>query len=168
MIVVSDSGPIIHLSMIGRTELIHHLFGQVLVPGAVYREVVEAGAGLPGSSELPAASWAIVAEPNPSTRLAKLLEGDLDPGEIAAILLALEREAGHLLVDDLAARQAATRLGLSVIGTLGILLAAKKRGLVDAVGPLVHALKQQGFWISSSLEAAVLRGAGEVAATTRE
>lgn len=166
MIVVSDSGPIIHLSMIGRTELIHHLFGEVLLPGAVYREVVEAGAGLPGSLELQGASWATVAEPTPSTRLAKLLESDLDPGEVAAILLALERDAGLILVDDLAARQAAVRLGLSVIGTLGILLAARKRGLVDAIEPLVRGLKHQGFWISSSLEAAVLRSAGEAKTTS--
>lgn len=166
MIVVSDSGPIIHLGMIGRTELIHDLFGDILLPGAVYREVVEVGAGLPGSLELQAASWAVVAEPTQQTQLAKVLESDLDPGEIAVILLAVERQAGLVLVDDLAARQAAVRLGLSVIGTLGILLAAKKRGLVDAIEPLLQALKHQGFWIAASLEASVLRSAGE--ATARE
>src|SRR5262245_20113537 len=112
--------------MIGRTETLHDLFGEILVPGAVYREVVEMGAGLPGSLELKAARWAIVTEPTEQMPLSKLLKGELDPGEVAAIVLALERSAGLLLMDDLAARQAAVRLGLSVIGTIGILLAAKK------------------------------------------
>jgi predicted nucleic acid-binding protein len=162
VIVVSDSGPIIHLGMIGRMGLIHDLFGEILIPGAVYREVVEVGAGLPGSLELQAASWATVVEPTRGTPVSKLLESELDPGEVAALILALERHAELLLVDDLAARQAATRLGLSVIGTVGILLAAKKRNRVDAIEPLLQALKHQGFWISSSLEESILRSAGEV------
>ena len=87
MIVVADSGPIIHLSLIGRLVLIHDLFGDTLLPGTVYREVVEIDAGLPGSLELQAASWATVAEPDQPTPISKLLESDLDPGEIAATSL---------------------------------------------------------------------------------
>ncbi len=48
MIVVSDSGPIIHLSMVGMVSLLPDLFGEILVPSVVFREVVEVGAGLPG------------------------------------------------------------------------------------------------------------------------
>ena len=57
MIVVSDAGPIIHLSLIGRIDLLPILYGRVLIPDLVYREVVQAGEGLPGSSELRDAEW---------------------------------------------------------------------------------------------------------------
>jgi uncharacterized protein len=163
VIVVSDSGPIINLALLGRIELLPELFGEVLVPGVVFREVVEAGAGLPGAAELKAATWATVEDPAGPTAISRVLASELHAGEAAAILPALERGAERLLVDDLAARRAASRLGLSITGTIGILLAAKQKGLVGAVRPLLQALKQRGFWVSQALETAVLRDAGEEA-----
>ena len=56
MIVIADSGPIIHLSMVGQLELLPRFYGEICIPRIVYREVVEDGAGLPGSAELRAAA----------------------------------------------------------------------------------------------------------------
>src|SRR5438876_11601349 len=111
MTVVSNSGPIIHLSMGGQIELIPHLFGEVLVPRAVYREVVEHGAGLPGSEELRQATWVRVVDVDPEGVSCFAAE-HLDPGEAAALALAVKERADRLLVDDRQARLVAGHEGI--------------------------------------------------------
>jgi len=115
MIVVSDSGPIIHLSMAGRFDLLHALFSEVQIPAMVFEEVAETGEGLPGAAELKAAGWikiSYVDSIQPAFRLAD----ELDAGEREAIALALEVKANHLLVDDLSARRVAQLLSIPVPG----------------------------------------------------
>jgi uncharacterized protein len=90
-----------------------------------------------------------------------LLLADLDPGEAAAVALAAARKAERLLVDDRAARRVAAQLGIPVIGTLGILVAARRRGLVEQLAPILSKLRVGGFWMSAELEAAVLDEVGE-------
>lgn len=86
--------------------------------------------------------------------------GDLQLVRQAALL----RRGGDLvLVDDLKWRQAARRLGLSVKGTLGVLVDAKRSGLFDAVGPLLRSLQESGFRISPEVSVEVLLTAGESA-----
>lgn len=160
MTVVSNSGPIIHLSMGRQIGLLPHLFGEVLVPRTVYREVVEDGAGLPGSTELRTATWARVVEVDLAS-LARLAREHLDPGETAAIALSVQERAERLLVDDREARDVAARLGLPVIGTLGILLAGLRVGALERIAPVLAHMKQRGFWMSPQLERDVLRQAGE-------
>jgi uncharacterized protein len=150
--------------MIGWVQLVPELFEQVLVPRPVWREVVEQGAGLPGSSELAAADWAsVVDEPEDDEMLAVMLT-DLDRGEAAATALAVACRAERLLVDDRAARRVAVQLGVPVIGTLGILLAARRRGSVERLAPLLSALRANGFWMSLQLETSVLEDVGETRA----
>jgi hypothetical protein len=160
MTVVSNSGPLIHLSMGGQIDLIPHLFGEVLVPRTVYREVVEDGAGLPGCEELRGATWARVVEVDPAS-LARFAREHLDPGEAAALALAVERHAQRLLVDDRQAREVAGRHDIPVIGTLGILLAARRRDAIQRIAPVLEEMKRQGFWLSPALERDILRQAGE-------
>ena len=123
-IVVSDSSPLIHLSQIGRLSLLRELFGGLLIPPAVYREVVVEGRGRPGSREVKEASWIDVVEVR-NEHLKRILQLLLDEGEAEAIVLALETSASLVLLDGLEARLQAKRLGLRVTGTLGILLRAK-------------------------------------------
>lgn len=160
MTVVSNSGPLIHLSMGGQVDLIPHLFGEVLVPRTVYREVVVNGAGLPGSTELRLATWARVVEVDQAS-IAPFAAEHLDPGEAAAIALSVQQRARRLLVDDRQARNVAGRLGIPVIGTLGILLAALRGGAIQRIAPVLEQMKQQGFWLSPQLELDILRQAGE-------
>ncbi len=150
-VVVADSGPIIHLSMVRRVDLLPELFSRIVVPRPVWVEVVEDGAGLPGSSELATADWAQVVEAPDGSAITALLVGELDAGEIAAIAVAKAMDAERLLVDDRAARRAAVRLGLPVIGTLGILLAGRRLHLVDRLAPVLAELRAEGFWMSAAL-----------------
>lgn len=161
MIVVADAGPIIHLSLIGRIDLLPALYGRILVPELVYQEVVGQGTDLPGSAELDRAAWADRVDADTDSDLFGVLRAHLDPGESAAICVAVERGADLILSDDRPARLAATRLGIEVKGTLGILVEAKRRGRVEKIAPALAALKRGGTWLSDGLVERILADVGE-------
>jgi len=93
--------------------------------------------------------------------LKRILQLLLDEGEAEAIALALEANASLLLLDDREARLQAKRLGLRVTGTLGILLRARKLGLIEGLREELNKLRETGFRISKSLEEEILKAAGE-------
>jgi predicted nucleic acid-binding protein len=87
----------------------------------------------------------------------------LDPGEIAALALALDRNILDVLIDEKAARAAAIALGLRVSGLLGVLIEGKRRGLIKSIGPLLHRLSNDAkFWIDPRLRQRILRIVGEL------
>jgi predicted nucleic acid-binding protein len=94
-------------------------------------------------------------------RPAVVVRRTLGAGETEALALALEVRPDRLILDDLAARRIADRLRLPIIGTLGILLAAKRRGLVAAIRPLLDRFVIESFFISAELLQALLASAGE-------
>jgi uncharacterized protein len=159
LIVVSDSSPLIGLASIGHLELLRLLFGRVLIPEAVHREVTE-DTGRPGAREVVAADWIevrqIVDRP-----LAEQFRTRLGLGEREAIVLGLETNADFVLVDDRPARAAAVQLGLDVLGVAGVVLRAKSEGHVSAVRPLLDGLRRHGLRLHDDIYEAVLRAAGE-------
>jgi hypothetical protein len=158
--VVADAGPLIILSAIGRIDLLGDLYGSVLVPEAVFAEVTGAGLHRPGSAELAAASWAVRTQVEPPPDL--LLGRDLGGGESEAITLAFRRDARLLLLDDRRARQVAElAYGLRVKGAPGILVEAKKRGLIKSVGPLLEQMRARGYFLAQPVVDRALREAGE-------
>jgi uncharacterized protein len=132
MAVVSDSSPLIALGRIGQLSLIRRLAGPIVVPPAVAHEVY--GADAPPD-------WIHVQSLGSSVAVG----ASLGRGEQEAIVLALELGARWILLDDLPARRSAARLGLRVVGTVGVLLAAKRSGLVDEIRPLLDALDAAEF-----------------------
>lgn len=159
MTVVTNAGPLIALARIGRLDLLPALYGQVVIPPAVYREVTQ-DAGLPGYQDLIEATWLKVREVHDQAGVQRLLFW-LDPGENEAILLA--QEAGlTLLIDERRGRTIAQALGLDKTGTVGVLLAAKAEGQISAITPLLHALLAAGVRLSPRLYQEVQRLAGEV------
>ena len=159
--VVSNSSPLIHLSRIGRLYLLQELFNEVIIPCAVYKEVVEEGMGQPGALEVKNAPW-IKVLPIKNKSMKTLLMTFLDEGEAEAIILALETGAELLLIDEREGRQHAKKLGLRVAGTVGILLKAKRIGLISSVKNDIEKLKDAGFRISKDVENEILRRAGEL------
>lgn len=161
MTVVSNSSPIINLARIGKLELLRQLYGVVLIPDAVYQEVVAGGAGRPGAAEVLSQTW-VHRQVVGNVALVALLRANLDEGESEAVALATEMKADLLLLDEQAGRAAAARLGLRCVGVLGVLLEAKAAGLVPAVKPVLDDLIiRAGFWVSGHLYASVLNAAGE-------
>jgi uncharacterized protein len=161
MIVVSNTSPIINLAAIGQVGLLAQLYRTILIPPAVYHEVVVRGQGQPGSAEVQTGAWVKV---RPVASIAAIVQANprLNPGEAEAIALALAEQADLLLIDERQGRQAATVLQLDVTGVLGILLTARQQGHIPAVTPLLDALRQQaGFWIHDALYRQVVRMSGE-------
>ncbi len=166
MRVVSDSSPLIALARIGHLDLLHELYGEVTVPQGVVQEVASNGAGQPGAKEVSTAQWIVTVEVE-SRQFVRSLRRDLGKGEAEAIASAVESEADLLIVDDLLARQVARTLGLKVVGTVGVLLEARQKGLLSQIKPCLDELIEvAGFRVGGELYAKVLQEAGELPATT--
>ncbi|MBE0541319.1 MAG: DUF3368 domain-containing protein [Verrucomicrobia bacterium] len=141
--VVSDTSVVNYLAAIGQTELLRLQFGKVLIPPAVWREL-HAKPDLPGTAPADLAEkagWLLVQAPTPGKVLSYLLD-DLDPGEAEAIALACEHKPAVVLLDEFEGRTAARRLGLTIIGTAGILAAARAAGHLERIKPLLDRLMQ--------------------------
>jgi uncharacterized protein len=147
--VVLDTGPIIALAGIGRLDLLRALYREVLIPPAVRHELTR-GEDRPGSRrDLHAAPWIKVATA-PESEAAALLT-DLDRGEAEAIALARKLQPSLLVIDDRLGRRHATRLALTFTGTIGVLVVARERGLVERVSPLLNRLAENGIYVSQRL-----------------
>ncbi|MSS73638.1 MAG: DUF3368 domain-containing protein [Candidatus Latescibacteria bacterium] len=149
--VVSNASPLIALEQIGHLDLLERLFSSLLVPPAVVLETAPTVA-------LP--SW-ISERPLTQPIGPQILRASLGSGESEAISLALEVNARWVLLDERPARRLAQTLGLPVIGTLGILLASKRRGFMPSIRPSIDALVSFGFRITPDLYDRVLTDAGE-------
>jgi len=158
LFVVSNSSIIIALVRISRLDLLEKLFKKVIVPEAVWKEVTVEGK--PGREKILRAGFIHVARVR-NKRLALLLKEFVDEGEAEAITLALEVNADILLIDDRDARDLAKKLGLQVMGALGVLALAKYRGLIQKVKPIIDELIKRGFWISKKILEKFLRELGE-------
>jgi predicted nucleic acid-binding protein len=154
MRVVVNATPLIALAAIGRLHLLQDLFGEVIVPQAVYREVVVAGATKPDADTWTTANWLRVMTPDQEAAFDALLLG-LDAGEMEVLLLARQMAPDWVLIDERQARRVAFALGLPVKGTLGILLAAVFAGFLSKEQALsdLQRLVDQGIRISPRWQA---------------
>ena len=163
-IVVTNTTPIIALSLISKLDLLGKLYRTVLVPPAVSQEIKKGGHTVSISTLSDTAYLKVTELSNPQS--ADLLS-DLDRGEAEAIALALEMSRKHspenqlLIIDERLGRRHARRLGLTITGTLGVLLKAKKEGYIEVLTPLIDKLTQGGIHLSEELIAEVLALAGE-------
>ena len=147
-LVVSNSSVIIALARICRLDLLEKLFRKIIVPEAVWREI--AVEGKPGREKILRAGFIHVKKAD-NKRLVALLEEFVDSGEAEAIVLALERNADLLLVDDKDARNLAKKLELQVMGTLGVIALARYKGLIPKAKPIIDRLVESSFWISQRI-----------------
>lgn len=157
MIVVSDTSPLSYLHQVGRLHVLSELYGEVIIPPAVEKELrtaEEIHAGL---------DWSLLRVISPKDRgKVDALLADLDLGETEAIVLAQELEADLLLIDEASGREVARRFGLRRTGLLGVLLEAKRNGIVPSLnGELERLLKETTFRLHPAVRSEVLRLAGE-------
>jgi predicted nucleic acid-binding protein len=141
--IISDAGPIIIFARIGRLHLLRDVTGSLLIPDAVYDEIVIKKGGMPGATEVAQAAWIQKASVT-SRSIIDGLPSVLHQGEREAITLAKERGA-QLLVDEIRARSAAIQFGIDVIGTLRILADAKQLKLVTIVRPIISQMQSSGI-----------------------
>ena len=156
---VCNTSPIQYLHQLGLLDLLPKLGGRVCIPPAVIEELAagrEAGVDLPDLTQL---DWVRVRRPVSAAALP--LVRDLGPGETEVLMLGLESRESILVLDDALARRVAVGLGLRLTGTLGILLSAKRIGLLSAVTPLLDRLQRLRFHLAPQTRAAVLTLADE-------
>ena len=161
MIVVTNTSPLTNLAAIGQFELLRRLFTTVHIPRGVWNELNAGERRWPGHDQVAAADW-VEQHAVHDQALVTALRRDLDRGEAESIALALELGADLVLMDEREGRRAAQRLGLRVVGVVGILLEAKTQQAVAHLRPHLDALRQTaGFYLSESLYRHALALAGE-------
>lgn len=162
MIVVSDTSPIINLSIIGRLDLLHKLYGTIIIPISVYNEITVKGKSMPGSDEIKDSRYFKISKAKDRDLLISL-ENLLDIGEAEAIVLAIETKADLILIDETKGRELAEQFNLKSLGLLGVLVEAKNKRLIKKVKPLLDELiTKAGFWIGKALYKKVLISAEEL------
>ena len=157
MILVADCSALIALSICNRLDILEQIFGQVLVPEAVYFEATQ-----------PNKKQALQLKLYLEDKVRKvdmknyvLLDGFSDAGETEAMLLYKQIHADKLLIDDQRGRNVAKINHIETIGSLGVLLVGKQRGLIDKVAPLLSQLNDSDIYLSKQLIATVLELANE-------
>lgn len=133
MIVISDTTPIISLLKAGQLELLQKLYNKVLMPQAVYRELIENPVYVNEVEIIKSTDFLLAAEVEnmKSVSVLRAVTG-LDEGESAALIMYDEQKADLLLMDEQKGRRVAKRLKVRHIGTAGILMLAYDKGLIQA------------------------------------
>jgi predicted nucleic acid-binding protein len=155
---VVNASPLIILFRSGQEDLLQGLFAQVLVPEAVYEEVLAGKKEDMAVKGLRHASWLQRTQIAVSLPVATW---DLGAGESAVLSLAMKERGCWAVVDDLAARRCARIFGVRTMGTGGLLVLAKRRGLIPSVTDRLQLLKDAGLWISDAVVQLLTREAGE-------
>jgi predicted nucleic acid-binding protein len=163
--VVSDSSPLNYLALLSDFDLLRQIYGTLVIPPAVYREVVESGANYPVGNAVTAAlgDWISVAEAPDAEQITSLQrEHRLDAGESEAILVAEALGKAALLMDEQRGVRCARLRGMTVIRTPLIYAEAKILGLIGSVREKLDELRSQGFRLSDRHYELILQELGEL------
>ena len=165
--ITADAGPLIGLARAGLLGILPRLYPAVEVPPAVVEElrIAEDRPGSRALREARATGWLVIVALESPERVTELAHV-VDRGEAEAILLAEERGSRFLLLDERRGRALARSRGVAVVGTGGVLVVAKKRGLLPNVGRALDTLADAGYRLSPRLRAEILGLAGESSGST--
>lgn len=156
---ICNTSPLPYLHQLGQLPLLPALVGRVIVPPAVSAEIAEGRAPGLDLPDLSALSW--LATRSPSSPFVLDLVVDLGPGETQVLSLCLEATDAIAILDDGLARRVARARGIRHIGTLGLLLEAKRAGIVSSVAPWLDRLQALRFRIAPATRAEILKRARE-------
>ena len=156
MKVIVNTSPLVALDRIDLLDILPKLFGNVIRPQSVVNELNAGQKIYGGSDTLYNAEWIQTVDDPPEMILRK----ELGDGETAVIALAVKTEADLVILDDLAARSVAAELGLKITGTIGLLLAAHRKGILPDLKKAVDALKLSGFRLSDAVTASIIESIG--------
>lgn len=145
-LVICDASCIIALEDIGELKILKGLFHQVTITDIVRNEIQV-------SVDLP--NWINIST-DYEEREMKILELEIDKGEASAIALALKNPSSRIILDEKRGRKVAKRLGLKVIGTLGLVIAAKEKGIIKSGKEVLEKLEIHGFWLSDQMKRNIL------------
>lgn len=157
---VINTTPIISLiAATGSLELLPLLYSRVWVPFEVCREIQAGGADGFAITEFDRMNW--LHKQNQAVSVSLLLQNSLDAGEAAVIQLALQQSIPLVAIDESVGRRFARLSGLTVTGSIGILLRAKNLGYPLSMADAIRRMRQRGIWLSDKVVEFALREAGE-------
>ena len=152
--IISNTTPILSLLKINKLTLLRELYGKVTIPNAVFQEI-ENGKEKQYYQDLTLLSWIEIAEiNNPDSRA---YFTDLDSGEAEVLILAREQNADLVIMDEIMGRRFAKQLEFNLTGTIGVLLKAKEKGLINSVSELLTELTEKGTWLNPKLISKALK-----------
>jgi predicted nucleic acid-binding protein len=144
-----NASPIITLCKSGQEDLLPQLFTEIVLPGAVWEEVEAGDITDPAAQKLGALTWL---KRDDTVAVAPIVQAwDLGAGETAVLSYALARPDYVAVIDDTAGRRCASSLKITVIGTVGLIVLAKRRKLIARITPSLEALRDAGLWLSDKL-----------------
>jgi predicted nucleic acid-binding protein len=158
-LVIADASPLIGLAKIGRLGILHRLAREVWIPRAVWLEVTAGASGRAEAGDLLSHLAGSVRDVD--LVLTRKFIRQVDPGEAAAVALAITSPGCLLLIDDAAGRRVAEAEGIRCIGAAGLLLRAKRTGLIPSLAADLSALRMHGYFLSERLVVQLLAAAGE-------
>lgn len=162
MTVVTNTGPLIALAKINQLGLLQRVFTTISIPPAVHRELLAKSGPEAARLDVALTDFITVQAKPPMPAVVRIVTDNLDVGEQEAIGLAYASQT-VLVIDERLGREAARRLGLTVTGTIGVLLEGKRRGFIPDILPQLEAMRQQGYWLSDELLDLASRLSGEAA-----
>lgn len=156
--VVINASPLITLFRSGQAHILPQLFNRIIVPQAVWQEVVLDDWDDAPVRKLRQQTWPVREHVDPSPRVAAWALG---AGETAVLSHALANPPLRAVIDDMDARRCAQTLGIPIFGTGGLLVLAKRRGLLDSVGGAIEKIRDAGLWLSEDVVRILKTQAGE-------
>ena len=156
--IISNTTPIISFLKINKLLILKELYQKIIIPKEVFNEI-EAGKEKEYYTDLSKIDWIQIEKIENEKSLSYFL--DLDKGEAEAIVLAVEKEADLIILDENLGRFHAKHAGLKVTGTIGILLKAKQMNLIPEIKPLLFELKAKEVWLSDKFIEEILNLADE-------
>jgi predicted nucleic acid-binding protein len=158
-VLIVNASPLIFLGKAGRIELLRTIGAtRILVPETVFEEVAHCGHTDVAARALLGSDW-IERTPAPVAPTS-VIEWDLGAGESSVIATALRHPESSAVIDDLCGRRCAHALGVDVIGTLGVVIAAHRRGAIENPREVLLELRATGMWLSDAVIARALQLAG--------
>lgn len=159
--VIVNSTPLIALCHVDSLDILKKLYGEITIPQAVYNEISvkkDSACKYQVDSSL---DWIHIE--NIKNEMAKeMFKTQLHEGEVEVMILAKEKEADVIIIDDKNAKKHAKYLKLPVTGTLGVLIKAKKEGYIDKLKPILDGMLQNNIYLSDSLVRRCLKEVGEM------
>ena len=157
--VAINASPLIVLFKSCQSELLSQLFTEIIVPHAVWEEITETEKDDEAARNLSGATWA--KRETGILLIPEVAAADLGKGESEVLSFCSTNPEFVAVVDDRAAKKCAKALGIVTLGTGGILLLAKRRGLITGLTPRLQALREAGLWLSDSVYCLLKQQAGE-------
>lgn len=148
--VVVNTTPLIALSHVGQLSILQKLYGEIIIPEAVYKELSAKTESVCKKAVDDSLGWIHVY--NIKNQMAKAVyKTQLHDGEVEVMILSKEIAADVVIIDDANAKKHAKYLGLPVTGTLGVLIKAKQEGYIDKLKPILQQMVENGIYISQGL-----------------